>query len=1009
MDKRALFFPCGLVLASAYVSTAQAIDYSFALDKPLHTVGVLLLLTGLAIVALEAWLSPNSHPRPPQPPRPPARIVAIALSEGQRSSCGEETWTEEWQPAIHRGPAIRAIGVCPAVLVFSICGRIAVLHRVLKDVECTVPSMMPFLPLVLALYHSISHTGQRQHPASSADSRPRTYLDRIHSFAFDVSTRYITPAILLSISCFLSSLKVDALRSTYICPVANSAATVIASLQFIGFLLDCVIVQVLYRLTNDGISSLDERPIQRPGGTSSHSIIGLAFVASSLLLLIAGIILYPTMPEHRKWMLSFPSEYLLGLLRLSLMIPFMTLCFLKSARLTSVMSAVLCAAFASAFVGLLRALESGVSQSFPPKPVAGLVLCLCLLTIALVIHLLADTNLETRIRSTVPVRLGRNQFATLVVLLAAVKIGVVVCRRLGPVVEHPVFTLIQLATTQHDQWVSQACRSRSLAEAVLHYQRRYKRDPPPHFDKWYEFAVTRNSIVIDDYDNIEEDLAPFSSFNADDLRLRTATVLATSEAIGGVRIRDGKAEVLPGIPGTHRWMMDGSVTMLQQFAGFLPDMDLAMNLQDEPRVAVPYERIRDALENPQPYPTPAPSNPGKQFSLDRANTWPNPVQLPVDSRFFEDHRLQQSFQTYGSLACSPKSRARKERHWNSKGFCNTCTRAHSMGAFVANWTLSADPCHQPDLANLHGMHLSPSSLMGTHDIVPIFSQSRAPGYVDIRYPSLWNYMDKTKYEFNEKFPDAPFKDKENVLFWRGTTTEGWTSQGTWKGMLRQRLVHLVNNETSLQPILLPKSDYTGHFEYILKHTSDIKRLLGTKTDIQFVDKIVRCAGQDCIDQTREFGLVDKVDIKQNWRYRYLFDADGSGFSGRFIPFLRSNSVVLKTALFREWYEGRLTAWKHFVPIDLRLHDLFSSLAYFGGYDAEDQSKRRMEGRTKDAEAIARQGKVWAEKVLRKEDMEVYMFRLLLEWGRLTDDRRTEVGFRMGKGMKGGRIKVEGSE
>jgi hypothetical protein len=41
------------------------------------------------------------------------------------------------------------------------------------------------------------------------------------------------------------------------------------------------------------------------------------------------------MPEHRQWMLSFPPEYLLGLLRLSLMIPFMTLCFLKSVRLPS--------------------------------------------------------------------------------------------------------------------------------------------------------------------------------------------------------------------------------------------------------------------------------------------------------------------------------------------------------------------------------------------------------------------------------------------------------------------------------------------------------------------------------------------------------------------------------------------------------------------------------------------------------------------------------------------------
>jgi len=38
-------------------------------------------------------------------------------------------------------------------------------------------------------------------------------------------------------------------------------------------------------------------------------------------------------------------------------------------------------------------------------------------------------------------------------------------------------------------------------------------------------------------------------------------------------------------------------------------------------------------------------------------------------------------------------------------------------------------------------------------------------------------------------------------------------------------------------------------------------------------------------------------------------------------------------------------------------------------------------------------------VLRKEDMEVYMFRLLLEWGRLTDDKRTEVGFRLGRGRE----------
>lgn len=45
-----------------------------------------------------------------------------------------------------------------------------------------------------------------------------------------------------------------------------------------------------------------------------------------------------------------------------------------------------------------------------------------------------------------------------------------------------------------------------------------------------------------------------------------------------------------------------------------------------------------------------------------------------------------------------------------------------------------------------------------------------------------------------------------------------------------------------------------------------------------------------------------------------------------------------------------------------------------------------------AEMIAEAGREWAGKVLRKEDMEIFMFRLLLEWGRLTDDRRDEIGF-----------------
>ncbi|EDN08295.1 predicted protein [Histoplasma mississippiense (nom. inval.)] len=192
------------------------------------------------------------------------------------------------------------------------------------------------------------------------------------------------------------------------------------------------------------------------------------------------------------------------------------------------------------------------------------------------------------------------------------------------------------------------------------------------------------------------------------------------------------------------------------------------------------------------------------------------------------------------------------------------------------------------------------------------------------------------------------------------------------------------------------------------------------------------------------------------------DADGAGFSGRFLPFLQSRALPFRTGLFRQWLDSRLTVWYHFVPIDIRLHGLWSTLAYFSGArqvgdsatpwpspntnkdsrkNGDGQAKKHgdakqkppsrmmmmmmmmmgkkkrnnkneipnssdtiadsnsntnqkilMEPHTREGEFIAEEGRKWAEKALRKEDMEIYMFRLLLEWARLTDDKRDRLGF-----------------
>lgn len=95
----------------------------------------------------------------------------------------------------------------------------------------------------------------------------------------------------------------------------------------------------------------------------------------------------------------------------------------------------------------------------------------------------------------------------------------------------------------------------------------------------------------------------------------------------------------------------------------------------------------------------------------------------------------------------------------------------------------------------------------------------------------------------------------------------------------------------------------------------------------------------------------------------------------------SGSLPYRAALFRTWWEERVHPWAHYVPLDLRLDDLWNVLRYFGGTEGAGH-----------AEEMAAAGQRWARKALRREDMQVYMFRLLLEWGRLVDDRREELGF-----------------
>ena len=92
----------------------------------------------------------------------------------------------------------------------------------------------------------------------------------------------------------------------------------------------------------------------------------------------------------------------------------------------------------------------------------------------------------------------------------------------GAITKHPITTLMDDAKVAFTNRLAK--QSKTLPEAVAEYKRRYGRDPPRGFDHWWEFAKEHDFKLVDEFDAIVEDLAPFWTLSGVELRQRTYLV-----------------------------------------------------------------------------------------------------------------------------------------------------------------------------------------------------------------------------------------------------------------------------------------------------------------------------------------------------------------------------------------------------------------------------------------------------------------------------------------------------
>lgn len=540
---------------------------------------------------------------------------------------------------------------------------------------------------------------------------------------------------------------------------------------------------------------------------------------------------------------------------------------------------------------------------------------------------------------------------------------------------HPIKKLMLDGRDLHQQTL-QTKRTYDLKTTAAQYRHRRGRHPPPGFDKWFEAARETNAIIVEDYfDRIYKDVAPYWGVDAETLAKRSIA----DEFV--VRVRNGNV-TMQG-KGHVPWM-ECWAKLIDEFAEYMPDFDMPVNMMDESRIIVPHDKLAALLakemESRKVLPTEEVTTEytGFQKIEETQPTRYEPKWYHNDNAYWDlaVKACGPTTPAYGVPATRDYSPAAElPSDWRPR---------YSFKGFIQNWTAAIDPCEQPHLRQLHGTFVEPISIATTDELIPLFSGCKLSMNNELTLPGAMYLTEEPRYSGGNAHGPS-WEMKHNGLVWRGTDSGGRARDNNWYHLQRHRLVEMLNGTT------VSRVEKTGErtlaFDLPSQELYPSPRRKAGKLGswlTEFADVALTDICMGGCEFLRPFmHTAAGMPMDKQFQYKFLPDVDGNSFSARFRSFLLSTSLPLKASIYTEWHDDRLTPWVHFVPLDNTWQDLYPALEYFADGSGPGDSAARY---------IAEEGKKWAEQVLRREDMRLYVWRLLLEWARVCDEKRESLGF-----------------
>ncbi|KAI3317060.1 glycosyltransferase family 90 protein [Xylariaceae sp. AK1471] len=544
---------------------------------------------------------------------------------------------------------------------------------------------------------------------------------------------------------------------------------------------------------------------------------------------------------------------------------------------------------------------------------------------------------------------------------------------------HPIENLINEAHDFHMNLLKE--QSFDVPTAATRYRTRRGRHPPPGFDAWVDYAINHNAIIVESFfDRIYADTAPFWGIDP----LETAERAATWEHV--VNVRNGIVNTTGSTEGRVPWLQLWS-DLVQEAAPFLPDVDMPINYMDESRLVVPWEDITALVLKEQSSRSLGP--------MDETITKYTGL-AAMDSREDAIDRPAPKFHSgnYWDLtraACAPDTLSRNvapvENFEEKPTFPQPWQPAYSYEGYVRNYTASIDPCQQPHLRGMHGTFVEPISMSTAKELIPLFGGCKLTTNNDILIPGAMYLTDDPMYSGGNTHGPR-WRNKIGGAVWRGVASGGRNKRENWTHFQRHRLVEMLNG-TTVSEIEETKSRAMT-FEMPSMEQYEVSRLrdgtlgawLEGFANAGFTELLCFPHDSGCDYVQPYFSSVQGIPMQEQYKYKFMPDVDGNSFSARFRGFLLSTSLPIKSSIYAEWHDDRLVPWLHFVPMDNTFQDLYAILDYFSRDRKGDKS----------AHFIAEEGRAWSNKVLRREDMLLYVWRLLLEFARVCDENRDRLGY-----------------